>query len=109
MMFETFASVNGGWCPWDLLGPNFYKPWTHAMQWRGLLPYHYGDLSRQLGLPYVDLDFLAGSAMKFMPPDSPNLKEIKQPPEAAWTRAEILQVDGKSPFTSTDAPSVETP
>lgn len=62
-MFDSFQRITGGWVLWDLLGPNFYKPWNKAMQWRGLLPYHYGDLARQLDLPYTDIDFLPASAL----------------------------------------------
>lgn len=62
-MFDSFQRVTGGWVLWDLLGPNFYKPWNKAMQWRGLLPYHYGDLARALDLPYADIDFLPASAV----------------------------------------------
>lgn len=60
-MMESFSHVMGGWVQWDLLGPNFYKPWNKMMQWRGLLPYHYGDLARALDLPYSDIDFLEAS------------------------------------------------
>ena len=60
-MMEAFSHVSGGWVQWDLLGPNFYKPWNKMMQWRGLLPYHYGDLARALDLPYTDIDFLEAS------------------------------------------------
>ncbi len=62
-MFDSFQRMSGGWVMWDLLGPNFYKPWNKAMQWRGLLPYHYGDLARALDLPYNDIDFLPSSAV----------------------------------------------
>lgn len=83
-MFESFSHVNGGWVLWDLLGPNFYKPWNKAMQWRGLLPYHYGDLSRQLDLPYTDVDFLPGSAPLVFDKDErpafPMLAERVAPP-----------------------------
>jgi len=60
-MFEAFARANGGWAVWDLLGPSFYRPYAKAMQWRGLLAHHYGDLSRELGLPYTDDDFFKGT------------------------------------------------
>lgn len=63
-MFESFSRVCGGWVMWDLLGPDFYKPWNKAMQWRGLTPFHYGDLARVLDLPYTDFDFLPASAIK---------------------------------------------
>lgn len=87
-MFEAFSHVHGGWVMWDLLGPNFYKPWNKAMQWRGLLPYHYGDLARALDLPYSDTEFLSASALNI---------ETGTRPEAS-TEMRVVQVDGKKPY-----------
>lgn len=53
----SLANILGGWELWDLIGPVMSRPWHKAMQWRGVLPCMYGDLSRQLGLPYSDDDF----------------------------------------------------
>lgn len=87
VMFDSFQQVCGGWVKWDLLGPHFYKPWTNAMQWRGLLPYHYGDLSRSLGLPYDDIHFVSASAINIVfegdkPPSlADQLSELRPPVE----------------------------
>ncbi|MBN2129141.1 MAG: hypothetical protein JW741_06575 [Sedimentisphaerales bacterium] len=56
----SLTRVLGGWEWWGLLGEGFSRPHDQALQWRGILPCHYGDLSRFLGLPYGDLDFMAG-------------------------------------------------
>lgn len=56
-MICTMAQAIGGYVMWDLLGPDHYRPWEKAMQWRGLRHYHYGDLAREFGLPYTDEDF----------------------------------------------------
>lgn len=97
-MFDSFQHVTGGWVMWDLLGPNFYKPWKNMMQWRGLLPYHYGDLSRQLDLPYTDLDFLSASF---------GVIRIEKDLLPAPDRMQVVQVGG-SVFTNTDAPPMPT-
>ena len=54
----------GGWEWWDLVGEDMHRPYAQALQWRGILPCHYGDTSRWLGLPYGDGDFMdaTGSA-----------------------------------------------
>ena len=56
-MICAMAQAVGGYVMWDLLGPDHYRPWEQAMQWRGLRHYHYGDLAREFGLPYTDDDF----------------------------------------------------
>ena len=56
-LIYSLVKCIGGWQHWDLIGQNFYRPYEKAMQWRGVLPCHYGDLSRSLGLPYTDADF----------------------------------------------------
>lgn len=104
-MFEAFARTHGSWAQWDLLGPDFYKPWKYAMQWRGLLPYHYGDLSRQLGLPYTDLDFLPASALS--EPGSEPSPEPVHTREKAAGKALVLQVGG-SELQQNPPPTPET-
>jgi hypothetical protein len=59
-IFEALSNPNGGWAMWDLLGRSMYSACDTALQWRGLLPHHYGDLSRALGLPYEDYEFSEG-------------------------------------------------
>lgn len=85
-MFESLSRMNGGWAMWDLLGPNFYRPYAKAMQWRGLLPYHYGDLSRELGLPYEDADFGVGRFMT----------EVTRPTDDAPAAAMAMKVNAPS-------------
>lgn len=89
-VFDAWQQVSGGWVMWDLLGPNFYKPWNKMMQWRGLLPYHYGDLSRQLDLPYSDLDFLSASF---------GIVRIESDLVPASSTMKVIQVDGRAPLT----------
>lgn len=117
-MFDSFQRITGGWAVWDLLGPNFYKPWNKAMQWRGLLPYHYGDLARALDLSYNDIDFLPASAivvpnqsagrMVAIGPDDnlrDELKEVGPAPEVNHEPAlpaqlaQVIQRDG-GPMTT---------
>lgn len=54
---NSWMRVLRGWEWWDLVGLDLYHAHDKAMQWRGLMPFHYGDLSRVLGLPYEDSDF----------------------------------------------------
>ena len=81
--------MNGGWVMWDLLGESFYKPHAKAMQWRGLLPFHYTDLAREYGLPYTDEDFHQGLIPIEQPSAGPSKTsnavalEILAPPESA--------------------------
>jgi hypothetical protein len=59
-MVGSTAKVNGGFAVWNLLGDHISRPHDRALQWRACYPYHYGDLSRSLGLPYRDSDFERG-------------------------------------------------
>ena len=72
-LFSALAKTCGGYEEWPLLGESFYATTRDAMQWRGCLPCHYGDLSRSLGLPYQDEDFAAGRLAQPVdpPPDIP--------------------------------------
>lgn len=90
-MMEAFSNVCGGWAVWDLLGPNFYKPWKNLMQWRGLLPYHYGDLARQLNLPYRDIDFLEASFGR--------IRFTKNEEPAPSSLIQVLQIGGDTLVT----------
>lgn len=123
-LFESFCHVCGGWAMWDLLGPNFYKPWNKAMQWRGLLPYHYGDLARQLDLPYTDIDFLSASvrldhgdktkideALKYFIPVEQMVQHqaTAEPMTLPNPRVQVVQLEN-GPFTSDpNPPTVEHP
>lgn len=102
-MFESFSRVTGGWVLWDLLGPNFYKPWTKAMQWRGLLPYHYGDLSRQLDLPYSDIDFLPASAVVMEQTRESLAEAIERRHPAIAGIAQAIQLDAGPLTVNPDA------
>lgn len=99
-MFDSFSNVCGGWAMWDLLGPNFYKPWNKMMQWRGLLPYHYGDLSRALDLPYSDIHFLEASF------GSVRIDALPQRPSSELSM-KVIQRDGGKPLAP-DAPPADT-
>lgn len=75
----SLANMNGGWAMWDLIGHTSSRPWKKSMQWRGLLPCHYGDLSRELGLDYTDKDFESSPTLSH----DEFVKPIDQPiPEA---------------------------
>lgn len=62
----SLAEVSGGWAHWDMVGKAIHTPHDKALQWRGILPHYYADLSRELGLPYTDNDFCGGA---FYTPD----------------------------------------
>lgn len=57
-MMEALTRVRGGWELWDLIGIDFHRACKTALQWRGVEPCHYGDLSRELGLDYKDEAFV---------------------------------------------------
>jgi len=99
-MFDSFSNVCGGWVQWDLLGPNFYKPWNKMMQWRGLLPYHYGDLSRMLDLPYTDIDFLEASF---------GVVRVERDLVEAPSLMRVVQTDGHNPFRGERKPDDAPP
>jgi hypothetical protein len=60
-IFGSLMKGLGGWEMWDLLGRDFYRAAEKAIQWRGVMPSAYSDLSRWLGLPYTDRDFMDGT------------------------------------------------
>jgi len=56
----SLTEILGGVEWWDLVGKCMHRPHDRALQWRGILPCHYGDLARDLKLPYKDADFFPG-------------------------------------------------
>lgn len=88
----SLAKQAGGWAMWDLLGPDFYRPYAKAMQWRGLTPHHYADLSRWYGLSYTDEDFILDIAGTIE--SSVTIKETGPLPAPA-TEAKVLSFGDK--------------
>jgi len=88
----SFTRVNGGWVQWDLVGEGLARPHTKAMQWRGMTPQHYGDLSRMFGLPYSDIDFDSGrfGTVDFELPED---KRTEPQPRCSAVGAVVLDVD----------------
>jgi hypothetical protein len=60
-IFGTLSNTIGGMESWDLLGRDFYRAAPKSMQWRGIMPHCYADLSRWLKLPYTEADFIDGT------------------------------------------------
>lgn len=95
-MIWSLVKSMGGYARWELLGRDFYQTCQTMMQWRGILPCHYGDLSRVLGLPYTDEDFLQGSALCSVA-DKPQVEMPDKTPPKFVDVTQMRVLDDASP------------
>ncbi len=96
-LVEALGLHVGGYQQWDFIHNHMADAHANALQWRGCLPPCYGDLSRELGLPYPDVAFLAGR-FGTVKEELPETKRINDtiPDMYLPERAEILEVVGGS-------------